>query len=602
MRSRSDFIRAGVKLGIGVLMLVGCGDSELPHAMSSSPSTPWEQAVEDYLNSPGEDSEENAPIGRKALDNQLLEDLAGDNTYGMQAVRGQAVGKLTSCYSNDPKDCVDPSFPGDSFACTAFLISDRYVVTAEHCSANGPSSLRSGYLNLGFHEGQANRPSLLSEFRRRFRSLGISGDVYSVWSQSWRYNADLSEGDLFEWECNAIDDDYDRDTTVYECEPKNFFYYEDPAETSLNYVNVYPGNLFGYIPAESGSNSISQGDDVEFFHWEHNYENSGIYYNHMGVIHDAHRSPSRNCVDGYSPCFSMHGFWSGLPDPGSSGSPFMRAQNGTVIGPFSGWSDPLIGSTKSIASRMTSGFLGAYQFFAADSQSIDDWNQTYWGLPFGTIDSQSQSDDLVCPEDYYAAGLVGSTEWNGGPIGMLGLVCYPYPLVADEGHFRDYALSVVVSSGSLAVVDYEPSWVSGGTAATSRSQANRVVPITAADGFTLSRFIQERRIASPYHNDYEMAQTMMCPPGYGVGGVGFKRNSSNVVVEIEDLNCVSLDGAEQMKRVFANPETIGRSGTGTLYQLDCDVDEFATGIRVHTASGLYTYGAQFRCTDPNDFD
>jgi V8-like Glu-specific endopeptidase len=376
-------------------------------------------------------------------DFMLLSDLQNANTTPTTNQIDALYGRATGVF-------LVPVTGGLALGCTGFLVDDAVAASARHCrlAADNQTFDQPATLQLRFGRygtgaatnnfGNANLDALI-----RAIELGIPITAFTTGGVPFT--------SLTTWTCNVTQTTPNRDIEYFTCAP-NVVTWTEPNGTTVN-MSLLPGHIWGHFNTSWTGMADNQA-----------VRNFGVNPRCGDAVRSIVTAPGKieDVVDGCSGPWQHCFEHTADTISGHSGGPVMRRSDHVVYGVQNGtfvasWDDDETGDpcgsatgwhTENVASRI-----------ASDIDNITGSSPTgnaqsagpYMGIGGRIGGGGGTVRTLNCPNDYLAAGIIGSTR--AGYLGNMGLVCMPnrdFYGVSSTGNVNALRLdrAVVVAGGS----------------------------------------------------------------------------------------------------------------------------------------------------------
>lgn len=451
--------------------------------------------------------------------------------------------------------------------CSAFLIDDAILVTAEHCVPSDEQVVaRFGNYGLNFDSfGVAE-----TEARHELRALGLDEDAVQA----------VSSDDLTRWTCDLLESQPE-DVAYFECEPNLIDW------TPHSYTQTFallPGHLWGQL--EVRARRHNSGTNIGVLHAPPGQWSSGggndVLLSHRGKILDR----SFN-APGYGSSRDNFKFDSDTVY-GSSGGAVVRDSDGVAFGVVGGC---MFWQGDCDDERNTGLFYRNYGAYLDGRAEDYADGGTFWSM--GPTDGDTRwlgsstigtATEFSCPQsedigyDTLAIGVIGTKDPTYDRVGNFGLICAPHLDPGGQPDTTHLDRAVVVSAGADDLL--------GGPYATDEHGDEYLRYRNDIRGSTVPNDV-------PYANRQHV---QMCPPSFFVVGVQ-GRVSNGRLARITNLRCGNpQDGTEMTVWVDRYTTPIGYDDVGGMTMATCGGEpegSYVSGMTVRT--DYRTQGLRFDC-------
>lgn len=456
---------------------------------------------------------------------------------------------------------------GKEHDCSAWLISDEILLTADHCLDPEPLNDKATVIFGGFGAlGDPNRQAGRDWTRARLLQLGY--DVTAL--------SDAQIDTLRTFKCqlqetlNTSADDH-HDVAVLRCEPLSITH--QIAGTSVTFSQLLPGQIFGHVKLKIGAlakdakvyavsaNSLT-GDNLR-----------RLLLSPHGWVHDAAQKCSllaKDCLE-FVGADALCGSSGGVLFDESSHRAVAMVTNVKVLGDLL---DPEADCDRTVrkttsASLLLFSNIGTYltekvaNYATPPAPTLAPFSSNGTTSTSARIGDQAGTVTLSgsCNTDRFAVGIVGTVA-SAKTLGRVGIVCLPLTTLAD---YRIDRAGVVVFGVSDA---------------------------DSVKNMDFTRYVNENLSTSNHLFGTGWQPTFaLCPAGYLLSGVRAKGEST--LQQITHILCRAWNDPQQtVERPLLVP--LG-SSTGTATDANCPNGSVAKGISVFRASTAL--GLQFSCVD-----
>jgi V8-like Glu-specific endopeptidase len=442
---------------------------------------------------------------------------------------------------------------GQGVGCSVALYSADKFLTADHCGGG------EGTFTFGLYPGSQ------ADALNRLRDLGASPSAIQYASA---YPDKLSKFTCYFYETYDWSGSGGYDVARWTCSWNNI--------PGFGYIG--PGDIWGYVETAPGNRS--EGTDVYVVGYnDASYLSPQLLLSPGGDVEDSVDS----CVatEPYDRCFEHDGDTLG----GSSGGPIFDRGTHRVFGLVHGHYDAdTIGQNDcgTILATNYGGYLPAksnYEHTPLTPNPLPGSGYEFSNYVGGQGGSASFA---LCPEDYLAAGVVGTTyPWdpvNDGRVGNFGLVCVPHmTLAASFGQSMREVESWLVAVGG----SYDTT-IGGGTFPFNEYIHEELD--LYQDGGALNPFSEQQQSLT------------MCAPGEYITGIKVREGSTiNSIIELQCSKPGLTGGGIRAPRVPIGTRSSGSIDTTLCPDVNGNPSTAAWGLYVK--SGWLTDGFRLVCRE-----
>lgn len=431
----------------------------------------------------------------------------------------------------------------DNGWCSAGLIDDDILVTADQCRKSGPMTAKFG--EWGF--SNTNHLRGINTAKQRLKQLGVPATVVD------NLNVDL----MREFSCTFQSQDGTADVAYYECLGNDISW---TANGNTFSFRIKPGHLWGHYNVDVTPRLRT---DVYML---------SVANTCAHPLQDTLLSPgdqtstSTGCnTSGHTDCFNHDLDSIG----GTAGGVIVDGSNHKVYGVHNGYYSWQIGDPNNPCQQFwwatnTGSYMGSgAATFTNEDASGGGWSLGDFSASAGWVGgSGGNLSETQCLGDRMAAGIVGSTSASG-TVGNFGLICAPHRPSTELRLDR----SRVIAGGSLDV------------------------GLGAAQHEDWNTYMNEVRTDTTTTGDNRQIMAM-CPAGSFIWQIRTKAGAvvdKIVGIDCEDpqtnvLSSIDLDGGTGL---------IGTSSGGTSQSTTCPFPEYVSGL--HIRAGHMTDGFKAMC-------